>query len=715
MEISYRDWKVVREIARGSYGTVYEIEREVLGKLYKSALKVISIPQNNDEILNFRSTGNWSNEDTAEHFMNIAKDLVNEFDIMYKLNGHTNIVSYHDHEIVKHEDGIGLDIMVRMELLTPLDKYISDPSTVFTRRDVIKLGIDICKALERCETFDIVHRDIKPSNIFVSDSGDFKLGDFGIAKTIGNHSATSFELSKKGTYNYMAPELYNSNGEKNCGYSVDQYSLGIVLYRLLNYNRIPFLPPYPMKWNRMDNEKAIAIRMSGEMPVPRPSRDHTRLAEIVLKACNFDPEQRYSGPTDMRKDLEAILYDENEWNEVKGESDEITIPTDSSGSSGKGRSSKKGNTITTDDETMTLFGPPYRPFPEKEKNKHASESSSSVKKYAFGIVALAIIVGGILLLPKLFKNSTSGTLQGNGNVSNPEISESKNETSADETENENEVTQSESGARIVTEEGDVGYTIIKEYDDRNLLIKETQNHADGTLAFTVEYTYDESDNLLTETMYRANGEVSSKSEFEYNEHNQKIRQNNYKNDQFTEYQLYSWESDEKQSGYKVYNAEDELLESHTFDYDESGTYLEIVEAEGDTIFAENLSIDGTIIKIYKIIYDYDVSGQMIRQSDYDKSGQLVDYCEIKYDYRFRQTQQSWYYGNGIVEGHIEYKYSDDGSTIEQILYDANGSILNYIQNEHGPDGTLTITQYDENRSIVAQQVYDEEGNQIPKN
>lgn len=70
---------------------------------------------------------------------------------------------------------------------------------------MIRLGIDICKALELCQKYNVIHRDIKPENIFVSGSGDFKLGDFGIARTIERASSG---LSKKGTYNYMAPEVY---------------------------------------------------------------------------------------------------------------------------------------------------------------------------------------------------------------------------------------------------------------------------------------------------------------------------------------------------------------------------------------------------------------------------------------------------------------------------------------------------------------------------
>ena len=106
---------------------------------------------------------------------------------------------------------------------------------VLPEKETIKLGIDLCKALEYCQQLNIIHRDIKPENIFVSRFGDFKLGDFGIAREL---EKTMSSLSKKGTYSYMAPEMYKGERYDN---SVDIYSLGIVLYKIMNKNRLPFL------------------------------------------------------------------------------------------------------------------------------------------------------------------------------------------------------------------------------------------------------------------------------------------------------------------------------------------------------------------------------------------------------------------------------------------------------------------------------------------
>lgn len=297
----YRDWEIVRLIGEGSFGSVYEIKREVLGHVSRAALKVITIPSSGSEIDTARSNG-MDDASIVEYYQSVAKDIIKEVQVMDQLKGITNIVSYEDFEYRPHEDGYGWDIFIQMELLTSLTHYLNSPDSIITRRDVIRLGIDICKALEECQKESIIHRDIKPGNILISDRGHYKLGDFGIARTVEGTSSI-MAMSKKGTYSYMAPEVYKAQGY---GYNVDIYSLGLVMYWLLNNNRHPFMPPYPDRIRVGDAERALAHRMSGE-PIPQPCSDRTRLAEIVLKACSYNPKERYSSPREMRGELEAIL------------------------------------------------------------------------------------------------------------------------------------------------------------------------------------------------------------------------------------------------------------------------------------------------------------------------------------------------------------------------------------------------------------------------
>ena len=283
-------------------GKVYKIVRKDFGHTYEAALKVIEIPRNQAE---FRSACNqgMSKEEVKEYFKSMVENIVKEFALMSKVKGNSNIVSYEDHAVIEKSDGFGWTIYIRMELLTPL--YEHAKNVKMTVRDVVHMGIDLCKALEVCQKYHIIHRDIKPENIFVSDLGTYKLGDFGIARVLEQNES---ELSKKGTISYMAPEVYKGE-EYNA--SIDLYSLGLVLYRFLNNNRLPFLPDVSKALRYEDKEQAESLRMSGQV-IPHPANATERLAEVILKACAYKAEDRFADAREMRLELEAVLAAEQE-------------------------------------------------------------------------------------------------------------------------------------------------------------------------------------------------------------------------------------------------------------------------------------------------------------------------------------------------------------------------------------------------------------------
>lgn len=309
------NWVLRKKLGEGSFGKVFRIERTDFGETYHAALKIITVPQSESEVQAALEEG-MSREEAERYFYGMVEDIVREFALMAKLKGTAHVVSYEDHEVLRHSRGIGWDILIRMEELTPLLAYAY--ANPFTRRDIIRLGIHICDSLELCQKYNIIHRDIKPENIFVSENGDFKLGDFGIARTV---ERTMSGLSKKGTYNYMAPEVYKG---LDYGFSVDIYSLGLVLYRLLNKNRVPFLPPAPEPLTYGGRERALACRMSGE-EIPAPCYASGRLWEIVRKATAYQADNRYSSPGIMRQELEAILYSQEDAAFIYPEGDEVAI------------------------------------------------------------------------------------------------------------------------------------------------------------------------------------------------------------------------------------------------------------------------------------------------------------------------------------------------------------------------------------------------------
>lgn len=289
-------WHVESFIGAGSFGRVYKVYREDLGTKLYSAMKYCSVPQDESEIVQLKSDG-MNEESMSEYFEQMAKSIVEEIKLMSSMRGHTNIVSYEDAEIRKKPGGIGCDVFIRMELLKSLSEVTAERE--FKREDIIKLGLDMCNALELCERKKIIHRDIKPDNILVNENGDYKLGDFGVARRL---ERTSTFMTRRGNQAYMAPEVYK--GERY-GIQADIYSLGLVLYRLLNNKRMPFMPPVEEQ-RYDDGEKALARRMRGEK-FPLPANAQDELGKVILMACEYNPERRFSTATAMRKALQAAL------------------------------------------------------------------------------------------------------------------------------------------------------------------------------------------------------------------------------------------------------------------------------------------------------------------------------------------------------------------------------------------------------------------------
>lgn len=368
-------WNTVRVIGSGGFGKVYEIRKAEDSKTgeYRSALKVITIPQSPEDYHAYEDDG-YDEKSITAIFRSQIDDIVSEFQMMSQFRGTSNIVSYEDHRIIPHADGRGWDILIRMELLTTLPEYFNRRG--MSEADTVKLGQDICRALELCGQKDIIHRDIKPQNIFVNEFGDFKLGDFGIAKSM-DHTT---KATKIGTYNYMAPEVYQN---KPYGASVDIYSLGLVMYWLLNERRLPFMPMPPAVPTAAQNNEAQMRRLSGGGAIPAPKNGSPALKAVVLRAIAFDPAERFSSPKEFLAALNSCgstaeqVYagtdswgestaTENTWSKISGPRGRSTAP-------GKAPPDGESTRGIWNDTTSSAYWTQHDPFEEKPPEEPAFE------------------------------------------------------------------------------------------------------------------------------------------------------------------------------------------------------------------------------------------------------------------------------------------------------------------------------------------------------
>ncbi len=284
-------WECVRLLGEGTFGKVYEIQRRDAFGTVRSALKVITIPNNH-----LHAPIAMSLDSKREYYKQTVEKIYREITLMDQLKGQSNIVSYMDHSIYTPDDGASWTILIRMSLLTPFSRYFE--SHEMTIPDVIRLGIDIGRALRLCHSKKIMHRDVKPENIFVNpDTGDFAIGDFGISRTLEKEMESN--LTVAGTYNYMAPEVFR---KKAYGYSADIYSLAMVLYELLNDGNPPFMGSG--SYSEADRQQAMSLRFGGSY-IPAPKHGSIQLVSCILKALSYDTNNRFESADAFIKALQA--------------------------------------------------------------------------------------------------------------------------------------------------------------------------------------------------------------------------------------------------------------------------------------------------------------------------------------------------------------------------------------------------------------------------
>ena len=406
------NWTTVNEIGEGAFGKVYKVKREDLGNVSYSAVKVMHIPKDNSEINDLHRSG-MDFDSIHTYFEDMVKNLLNEIQIMESLKSASNIVVIEDYQIIPRNKEIGWDIYIRMELLQDLGTFLEDHG--MTRQQVLRLGMDMCQALTACEQEHIIHRDIKIDNIFFNGFHSFKLGDFGISKQL---EKTQSALSQKGTNMYMAPEVFRA---EKYDHTVDIYSLGIMLYRLLNKGRFPFQPPAEEQMYASDSQKAMAQRL-GNAPMPAPAMADEQLSAIILKACAYQAKDRYQSARDMLAALkeyqQTVRYDGSEMvlakmeprGKVVNRSGNLSGQNNSTVAAFQGKTSDSKN--LSQSQSGRLTPPVGGDIGEMEEDKHGEGKRAGLgrKPVMIAGIALLIVILGVagFLTVRYLTRDTSG-------------------------------------------------------------------------------------------------------------------------------------------------------------------------------------------------------------------------------------------------------------------------------------------------------------------
>ena len=299
-------YRITGQLGSGGMGVVYEAQDVDLGR--KVALKFLPPQLSRDQ-------------NALDRFLLEARTAS-------ALN-HPNICTIYAVEKVQLENG-DQQLFIAMELLEgeTLDRRLANGAVPLDR--LLDWGIQLAEALDAAHAKGIIHRDIKPANIFLTQRGQVKVLDFGLAKlarpememeTIGATQDSPGQLnltspgSTVGTIAYMSPE--QARGEE-LDPRTDLFSLGVVIYQMAT-GRFPF----------SGATSAVVFHALLELdPTPATQLNATlppKLEEIIGKALEKDRDLRYQSAADLRGDLKRLKRD-TESGRKPGQSGTVSAP-----------------------------------------------------------------------------------------------------------------------------------------------------------------------------------------------------------------------------------------------------------------------------------------------------------------------------------------------------------------------------------------------------
>lgn len=256
----------------------------------------------------------------------------------------------------------------------------------------ISIGIKVAKALECAHKSGIIHRDVKPQNILVNEEGVVKVTDFGIAKSMDS-STIAHTNSVMGSAHYFSPEQAKGT---YTDYRTDLYSLGIVLYEMVT-GVVPF---------NGDSPVTVAVKHIQEKAIPPKNINQNipnSLNDLIMKAMEKDPVNRYQTAKEIIGDLEKIKKDPNVTISSKSSEDEeqftrvmspVVVPkTETNNSEPDEDEDDEDDEYYEDDEDEEENN--IQTKPQKNLNKNKKKSPILIIIATILVIALGITLGFI--------------------------------------------------------------------------------------------------------------------------------------------------------------------------------------------------------------------------------------------------------------------------------------------------------------------------------
>lgn len=246
----------------------------------KYIVKVISVPASQVQLDALLLTGAYQTQEQArEYFHSLAEEILQEVSVLGKLSGYEGFLPYQASQMVEMDRGVGYNIYLLSPYKRSLERFCK--KNTVTHLHAVNLGLDLCASMAVCRKLGYLYLDLKPSNIFVSKDNEFRVGDLGF---VALDSLKFASMPDKYRSSYTAPEIADAFSSLNT--TVDIYAIGMILYQLYNDGKLPKVT---------------------QEPLDPPAYADYEMAEIILKACAYKPEDRWQDPIAMGEAIVSYM------------------------------------------------------------------------------------------------------------------------------------------------------------------------------------------------------------------------------------------------------------------------------------------------------------------------------------------------------------------------------------------------------------------------
>ncbi|MGM9601295.1 MAG: protein kinase [Faecousia sp.] len=244
-------------------------------------VKIISIPASAEQLEALLLTGAYHSQESAlAYFKDQAQRTIDEIGVLKKLSGLEGFLPFEDWQLVDKTEEPGFELYLLSPYRRSLEQHLNRHT--MTHLNAVNLGLDLCASLAVCRRAGYLYVNLKPENIFMSEDNEFRIGDLGF---VSMDSLKYTALDERYYSPYSAPECVNLFNTLNT--TVDTYAAGMILYQTYNDGKLP------------TREK------NGQIPPPQYA-DY-EMAEIILKAIDIDPANRWKDPIAMGQAIVAYM------------------------------------------------------------------------------------------------------------------------------------------------------------------------------------------------------------------------------------------------------------------------------------------------------------------------------------------------------------------------------------------------------------------------